>query len=212
VTVRDTGPGIAEVDRDEIFEEFRRVGKTQKIPGKGLGLAIVRRVTTMLGHAIELDTAPGTGAAFSIRLPRVDPVASLEEPGAMPAAPRAGAGGLVLVIDNDPGILAGMEALLENWGLDVVTANDPSDAAALAALEQGPAMLIVDYHLDDRLTGDRAVAMLREKAGRAVPAMVITADRGPETKAQLAELALPLLNKPVKPAQLRALLRQMDVL
>lgn len=212
VTVRDTGPGIAEVDRDEIFEEFRRVGKTQKIPGKGLGLAIVRRVTTMLGHGIELDTAPGAGAAFSIRLPRVDPVASLEEPGAMPAAPRAGAGGLVLVIDNDPGILAGMEALLENWGLDVVTANDPSDAAALAALEQGPAMLIVDYHLDDRLTGDRAVAMLREKAGRAVPAMVITADRGPETKAQLAELALPLLNKPVKPAQLRALLRQMDVL
>ncbi|MFT4057326.1 MAG: PAS-domain containing protein [Novosphingobium sp.] len=212
VTVRDTGPGIAEADRDEIFEEFRRVGKTQKIPGKGLGLAIVRRVTTMLGHGIELDTAPGKGAAFSIRLPRVDPVASLEEPGAMPAAPRAGAGGLVLVIDNDPGILAGMEALLENWGLDVVTANDPADAAALAALEQGPAMLIVDYHLDDRLTGDRAVAMLREKAGRAIPAMVITADRGPETKAQLAELALPLLNKPVKPAQLRALLRQMDVL
>lgn len=212
VTVRDTGPGIAEADRDEIFEEFRRVGKTQKIPGKGLGLAIVRRVTTMLGHGIELDTAPGKGAAFSIRLPRVDPVASPEAPGAMPAAPRAGAGGLVLVIDNDPGILAGMEALLENWGLDVVTANDPADAAALAALEQGPAMLIVDYHLDDRLTGDRAVAMLREKAGRAIPAMVITADRGPETKAQLAELALPLLNKPVKPAQLRALLRQMDVL
>jgi signal transduction histidine kinase len=212
VTVRDTGPGIAEADREDIFEEFRRVGKTQKIPGKGLGLAIVRRVTTMLGHRVTLDTALGKGAAFAIRLPRVTPVAIEADIGPVPSTGRAGAGGLVLVVDNDPGILAGMEALLENWGLDVVTAHDPSDAAALAALEQGPALLIVDYHLDDRLTGDRAVAMLREKAGRTIPAMVITADRGPETKAQLAGLSLPLLNKPVKPAQLRALLRQMDVL
>jgi len=212
VTVRDTGPGIAPRDRDEIFEEFRRVGKTQKIPGKGLGLAIVRRVTTMLGHRIDLVTAPGQGAAFSIRLPRAAQVAALPEPARPAMGTRAGPGGLVLVIDNDPGILAGMEALLENWGLDVATAHDPSDASALAALEQGPAMLIVDYHLDDELTGDKAIAALRAKAGREVPAMVITADRGAETKAQLAGLSLPLLNKPVKPAQLRALLRQMDVL
>jgi signal transduction histidine kinase/PAS domain-containing protein len=212
VTVRDTGPGIAEADREDIFEEFRRVGKTQKIPGKGLGLAIVRRVTAMLGHPIALETAPGQGAAFAIRLPMAAAVALDADVGPVASPSRSGAGGLVLVVDNDPGILAGMEALLENWGLDVVTAHDPSDAAALAALEQGPALLIVDYHLDDRLTGDRAVAMLREKAGRIIPAMVITADRGPETKAQLAGLSLPLLNKPVKPAQLRALLRQMDVL
>ncbi|WP_159976952.1 MULTISPECIES: PAS-domain containing protein [unclassified Novosphingobium] len=212
VTVRDTGPGIAPRDRDEIFEEFRRVGKTQKIPGKGLGLAIVRRVTTMLGHRMDLTTAPGQGAAFSIRLPRAASAAALPEAGLAAITARAGPGGLVLVIDNDPGILSGMEALLENWGLDVVTANDPSDAAALAALEQGPAMLIVDYHLDDDLTGDNAIAALRAKAGRDVPAIVITADRGAETKAQLAGLSLPLLNKPVKPAQLRALLRQMDVL
>jgi signal transduction histidine kinase len=212
VTVRDTGPGIAEADREDIFEEFRRVGKTQKIPGKGLGLAIVRRVTAMLGHPIALETAPGQGAAFAIRLPMAAAVALDADVGPVASPSRSGAGGLVLVVDNDPGILAGMEALLENWGLDVVTAHDPSDAVALAALEQGPALLIVDYHLDDRLTGDRAVAMLREKAGRAIPAMVITADRGPETKAQLASLSLPLLNKPVKPAQLRALLRQMDVL
>ncbi|KMS55112.1 histidine kinase [Novosphingobium barchaimii LL02] len=212
VTVRDTGPGIALCDRDEIFEEFRRVGKTQAIPGKGLGLAIVRRMTTMLGHRMDLTTAPGQGAAFSIRLPRAVSAAALPEAGAAVIGTRAGPGGLVLVIDNDPSILSGMAALLENWGLDVATANDPSDAAALAALEQGPAMLIVDYHLDDDLTGDKAIAALRARAGRDVPAMVITADRGVQTKAQLASLSLPLLNKPVKPSQLRALLRQMDVL
>ncbi len=73
-------------------------------------------------------------------------------------------------------------------------------------------MLVVDYHLDDRLTGDTVIATLRERAGREIPALVITADRDAETKALLAALSLPMLNKPVKPAQLRALLRQMDVL
>ena len=212
VTVRDTGPGIAEADREEIFEEFRRVGKTQRIPGKGLGLAIVRRVTTMLGHEIELDTAPGKGSAFSIRLPRVEPVAAPEDLASAHVPGKARSAGLVLVVDNDPAILSGMEALLENWGLDVVAVGDPSDPAARTALEQGPAMLIVDYHLDGALRGDAAIAALREEAGSEIPAMVITADRGEETKALLGGLSLPVLNKPVKPAQLRALLRQLEVL
>lgn len=211
VTVRDTGPGIAAQDREEIFGEFRRVGKTQKIPGKGLGLAIVRRVSTMLDHPIGLDSVPGLGSAFSILLPRAEPVA--QTTAAEPASgPATGSGGLVLVIDNDPAILSGMEALLENWGLEVVTARDPSDPCVEAALARGPAMTIVDYHLDDGLTGDTAVLGLRQRAGRDIAAMVVTADRGEETKARLAALSLPLLNKPVKPAQLRALLRQLDVL
>ncbi|MEO0031580.1 MAG: hypothetical protein RIS94_1338 [Pseudomonadota bacterium] len=211
LTVRDTGPGIAAADREEIFEEFRRVGKTQKIPGKGLGLAIVRRVSTMLGHAIELESEPGRGAAFSIRLPRVE-AKPAQQPQPVAPVSSTGAGGLVLVIDNDPSILSGMEALLENWGLDVVTARDPGDSAALAGLALGPTLIIVDYHLDDALTGEAAIETLRAKAGRAIPAMVITADRSEATKALLASRSLPILNKPIKPAQLRALLRQMDVL
>ena len=211
VTVRDTGPGIAPGDRDEIFEEFRRVGRTQKIPGKALGLAIVRRVSTMLGHEIALQSTPGQGSAFSISLPSVAPVVSAvrEDPA---ATVSSSTGGMVLVIDNDPAILSGMEALLENWGLEVVTARDPGDVVVTVALAQGLAMLIVDYQLDDGLMGDTAIAMIRKMAGREIPAMVITADRAEEAKTLLASLALPVLHKPVKPAQLRALLRQMDVI
>ena len=105
-----------------------------------------------------------------------------------------------------------MEALLENWGLEVVTARDPGDVVVTVALAQGLAMLIVDYQLDDGLMGDTAIAMIRKMAGREIPAMVITADRAEEAKTLLASLALPVLHKPVKPAQLRALLRQMDVI
>ncbi|WP_370073284.1 response regulator [Novosphingobium sp. THN1] len=116
------------------------------------------------------------------------------------------------MIDNDPAILSGMEALLENWGLEVVAARDPAEPCVAAALERKPAMAIVDYQLDDGLTGEAAIAALRARADYDLPAMVITADRSEETKARLGAFSLPILNKPVKPAQLRALLRQRDVL
>ncbi|TYC87447.1 PAS-domain containing protein [Novosphingobium sp. BW1] len=212
VRVRDTGPGIAEEDCAQIFEEFRRVGKTQKIPGKGLGLAIVRRVTAVLGHAIELETAPGQGACFTIRAPRCAPEARAPALPASSQGVRAEEGGLVLVVDNDPAILRGMEALLENWGLDVVAVSDACDPAAAAALEQGPVLMIVDFHLDDGRTGDEAVAILRGQTEREIPAILITADRGDEVAELAAAQGLPVLNKPVKPARLRALLRQLDVL
>ncbi|WP_082922165.1 hybrid sensor histidine kinase/response regulator [Croceicoccus mobilis] len=212
VTVRDTGPGIAPENRERIFEEFRRLGSTQGIPGKGLGLAIVRRVTTMLGHEISVDTEVGKGSAFSITLPFVEPEAVTEEEAQSVPEAKEKAGGLVLVVDNDASILAGMEALLENWGLEVIAVSDPAGKAATRALEQGPALLMVNYHLDNDLTGVEAIAGLRQRAGTAIPALVITADRGEETKALLAAEGLPLLNKPVKPAQLRALLRQLDIL
>ncbi len=212
LSVRDTGPGIADEDRDQIFEEFRRVGKTQKIPGKGLGLAIVRRVTAVLDHAIDLETAPGEGATFTIRVPHCEAQAAVLEAPVPPPGTMAEAGGLVLVVDNDPAILQGMEALLENWGLDVVAVSSPADPSVEAALAQDPALLIVDFHLDDGQTGEDAVIELRRRLGKPVPALIITADRGGEVAEIAARHAIPVLNKPVKPARLRALLRQLDVL
>ena len=101
---------------------------------------------------------------------------------------------------------------MEKCGLEVVSARVPHERVVAESLRQEPAMLIVDYQLDDGLTGDVAIALLREWAGREIPAMVITADRAEETKALFGDLSLPVLNKPVKPAQLRALLRQLEVL
>jgi signal transduction histidine kinase len=214
VTVRDTGPGIARADRERIFEEFRRLGHSRRIPGKGLGLAIVRRVSTMLGHQIDLESSPGEGAAFSILLPLAVPVPQAKATQIQRSAEATRRGGVVLVVDNDPGVLSGMEALLENWGLDVIAVGSPDDPAALAALSAGagPALCIVDYHLNDGLTGDAAIAQLRSQGRPDLPAIVITADRAEDTKATLAEQALPLLHKPVKPAQLRALLRRLEIL
>jgi two-component system, sensor histidine kinase len=68
-----------------------------------------------------------------------------------------------------------------------------------------PAALIADYHLDGS-TGPEAICLVRAGLRAAVPAAIITADRMPEVQREIAALNLPLLNKPVRPAQLRALL------
>lgn len=212
VTISDTGPGIPADKRDTIFEEFRRLDSARRRPGKGLGLAIVQRTCTTLGHEIVLESTVGRGSSFSLRVPSAEPVPTNAEPPRRSGPRPARAGGKVVVIDNDDDILAGMTALLDNWGIETMVASGPDDTAAVDAIRSGAGLLIADYHLDGGLTGDEAIRRLRKLHTGALPAIVITADRSKEVKQALAAQSLPVLTKPVKPAQLRALLRQLEVL
>lgn len=209
ITVRDTGPGIAPEHQEAIFEEFRRLESTQRIPGKGLGLAIVRRAATMLGHRLDVESTPGQGSAFSVLVPLAEARSDRGGDTSRPVRPGVTGTQSLLVIDNDPAILAGMAALLRNWGHQVATATGPLDTEAAEAIAAGIDMIIADYHFDDGMRGDEAIAIVRKAAGREIPALVITADRSDEVKAALAQARVPMLNKPVKPAQLRALMRNM---
>ena len=80
LTVRDTGPGIADADQDRIFGEFQQIdnSNTRKKGGTGLGLAISKRMVEMQGGTISVDSVLGQGSTFRIVLPvHVDEV--LEE-------------------------------------------------------------------------------------------------------------------------------------
>ncbi|MGY6550638.1 MAG: ATP-binding protein [Erythrobacter sp.] len=208
ICVTDTGPGIPAAEQPFIFDEFRRLDATRKLPGHGLGLAIVRRTCAKLGHEARLQSAAGRGSTFSIILPAAEPAKAAPQPAAAADKKSAASDGAILVVDNDQSILAGMRALLENWGHRVFTATGPDSPEVSAAAQAGLALVLVDYHLEDDLTGDLAVATIRAAHGGQIPAAVVTADRSEEVKAKLAALDLPVLTKPVKPAKLRALLRQ----
>jgi signal transduction histidine kinase len=68
--VADTGPGVAPADRERIFERFARAGGSRRrSEGAGLGLAIVRAIAEAHGGRVELDTAPGRGAKFTLVIP-----------------------------------------------------------------------------------------------------------------------------------------------
>lgn len=211
VSVEDTGPGIPDNQQCLVFEEFKRLDATRKQPGHGLGLAIAHRSCARLGHEIALDSEVGRGSTFSVTLPQAVAVRPAQESQRSASRRASAAEGAVLVIDNDETILDGMRALLSNWGLKVVTATGPDREEALAAVRKGLALLIADYHLEDDLTGDVAVARVRAQHPGDLPAVIVTADRSEEVKARLGALDLPVLTKPVKPAQLRALLRRLSV-
>jgi signal transduction histidine kinase len=71
VSVNDTGPGIAEADRQRIFEEFQQAdsSSTRKKGGTGLGLSIARRIVELHGGRIWVESTVGRGSVFSFRVP-----------------------------------------------------------------------------------------------------------------------------------------------
>jgi CheY-like chemotaxis protein len=114
----------------------------------------------------------------------------------------------VLAIDNEPSILEGMRALLGGWGCQVITA--ASLAEALDRLREDltvPEVIVADYHLDEG-DGLQAVAALRATSGTDIPAVLLTADRSLALRNEAEGLQIHVLNKPLKPAALRALLAQ----
>src|SRR6185437_9181970 len=117
-------------------------------------------------------------------------------------------GARIVCIENDPAILDGMKTLLKAWKADVIAVHDP-DAAMEAIEAAGGSVtgLLVDYHLA-RGNGIAAIRDIRRRFGENIPAILITADRSPNVRAAAREENIAILNKPVKPASLRALLGQ----
>jgi CheY-like chemotaxis protein len=121
------------------------------------------------------------------------------------------AGALVLCVDNDRQILDGMAALLRDWQCETILATDlPEAIAGVRAAGKPPGGLLVDYHLDHG-NGIEAVAELRRLFGAEIPAVLITADRSAGVRETARAGAIQVLNKPLKPASLRALMSQWAV-
>jgi len=112
----------------------------------------------------------------------------------------------ILCIDNDAAVRDGMSALLGGWGCrPIVVAGLAEAMAALVRERLPPALLVVDFHLDDVADGLGCIDRLRQQGCAGVPAILITADRSEAIRARAADRGVALLNKPVKPAALRAL-------
>lgn len=209
IEVHDTGPGIPEAQREGIFMEFQR-GETSvgDNAGIGLGLSIVRRFATELGHEIHLKSHLGRGSMFGVTVPRStapEEVAS----GRAPVLPAFGGmdGAKILLIENDLASAEGLANLLEKWGCDVAIAKSAADARdSIRALDEVPDVIVADLHLDNGETGIEAVEQIRNEIKTNVPAIIVTADYSPKAASDAASFGHELLKKPIKPAEMRSLL------
>ncbi|MBL8345722.1 MAG: hybrid sensor histidine kinase/response regulator [Rubrivivax sp.] len=205
--VVDTGIGIEAARQEEVFHEFVQLHNPERDrqQGLGLGLAIVRRLAELLEVRVTLRSRPGSGSTFTLRLDAVPaPALPLAEPAAAPLAGRASDAGLVLVIDDDADIRAGMRTLLTGWGHAVVDAGGLAELLPqLRGMKVVPQLIITDYRLRGAETGHDVVARLRDEFNDDVPAIVITGDTAPERLREAAAGGHVLLHKPVSPQQLR---------
>ena len=208
--VWDTGPGIPEHHMRQIFDEFHRYPQPFDWgeQGLGLGLSICQRISRLLEHDLNARSQVGHGSMFSILLPRVAAGAAQAPASGRRTQPQHRddtlAGLRVLCVDNDQEILDGMRALLGRWQAEVITASTVDQA--LEQLAAQPDVVLVDYHLHDRMDGLETLDALQAASPVPIPGALLTADGRDELKQLARTRGYRLLTKPVKPASLRAFL------
>lgn len=208
IEVWDTGIGIAQEHQRDIFEEFFQIGNDarDRNKGLGLGLAIVRRLTYLLGHRLDLVSRVGRGSRFRVELPG--------RPSTPAAAfvPQAAGGDfegvLVAVVEDDLVVLNAMRTLLVQWGCRVAAGARVEQVLAALGTE-APAVILADYRLTEDMTGIMAIQRIGEHYGVPIPALLVTGDTSVNRLRDASASGLTILHKPVAPARLRAALRHL---
>jgi signal transduction histidine kinase len=214
IEVWDTGVGIADEDKERVFEEFFQVDNPgrDRARGLGLGLSIVYRMVKLLGLELVLRSRLGRGSCFAIYLPQVSGTASASIVAPAAAAAPAVAGLRVGMIEDDMAVRDAMRTLLQRWGCEVVEGAD-ADELDLQARKLGwntlPHALLVDQRLGAGKTGPAQARRLFELWGAEVPVLIVSgeSDLSPVKAAGWACLA-----KPLSPALLMDWLASVPVL
>lgn len=205
VVFADDGPGISADDINKIFDPFF----TTKRPGggSGLGLTIAMVVTREHGGTIDVQSQPGTGAAFRILLPAAVRDRSIESAPPKEARPAdVFADRSVLVVDDEESIREIVQEGLRARGLHVDCAD--SVAAALDLFSRRPYDIVLcDFNLPGR-HGTELFDQLRAGSGRSSPGFIfMTGDLiEPAKSAELTQQGAHILQKPFQVSALAALL------
>lgn len=206
IDVFDTGVGIEASQIDTVFGEFTRLG-TVEAEGLGLGLALSTRIARLLGGRITVRSTPGRGSRFSFWLPGTSAL-----PDQAPQVPAAAAMAAhvpldILVVDNDPLIVEASIALLERLGH---RAYGVSTIAGALPYSRRVDAVLADYRLDGGEDGISLIAAMREEAP-ALPAVIISAEAGPELREKASTIGVTVLGKPVSATAIETFLASLSV-
>ena len=175
VTVRDTGIGIADDDRERIFEAFQRGGRGVRTTteGTGLGLTLSKRIVELHGGRLWMESVLGEGSLFGFSLPLAPAPAPAPVPHATTAAATGDGRRTVVVIDDDPLDLDLVEALLAPEGYTVVRAASGEEGVRLVRHEH-PLVVLLDLRMPDMDGFEVAERLRADPATASVPIIVLT--------------------------------------
>ncbi|SHL15376.1 ATP-binding response regulator [Phytopseudomonas punonensis] len=204
IELYDKGRGIAAVHLERIFEEFYRIrqARDSDVEGMGLGLTIVRRLATLMDLRIRIRSVEGRGTLAAIDgLQRVAApvVTSVPAQSANPS-PRMLDGLRVCLIEDDQNVLLATATLLKKWGCSVDTFTSLPDTSRDFDL------VITDFDLGLEASGADCIKHVRALSGRNIPAIIMTGHDVRRVQEAVGDDDIPILSKPVQPAELRSLL------
>lgn len=202
IEVHDRGVGIAENDLPNIFDEFYRahIAGDHDQEGVGLGLAIVRRLASLSGFSVAIDSVRGRGTTARLSGIPVSADQIMRSVTLISEAPRPLAGMRIILIDDDVDTLDATAQMLIRWGCEVQASTALPDHSTEADL------IIADFDLGAGQTGTMAISALRDRAGRTLPAILISGHAETRIKEDFNGLGIQLLAKPLPPAVMRSTL------
>lgn len=180
LAVADSGHGIAPERIERLFQPFDRLGLGAAAPaGTGIGLTISHRLMQQMGGAIEVDSTPGAGSEFRLRLraAHIDDAPAAAPPAARPApSVRDDLGGTLLYIEDNPTNAALVEQFLQfRPRVRLYLAADGATGLVMASVCRPDAVLI-DLRLPD-MGGEAVLRELqRRPAARALPCIAVSAE------------------------------------
>ncbi len=217
IRVADTGCGIDSENYKDIFDEFYRGSSAhqsmQQQSSAGLGLAIVARMINTLKHTITVNSELDRGSCFRLSLlaaekntaefntpPQRLKTRSIEQSDGLSQT-------RILFIENDFVVLNAMDTLLKQWGCDYRLASSTQEAlSSVVDKAWQPDLILADQHLDAKETGTSTIELVRTLIGDTVPAVIVTANPSTQLAKDAKDMDIEVMLKPIKPAQLRALL------
>ncbi|MBL0919895.1 MAG: hybrid sensor histidine kinase/response regulator [Hydrogenophaga sp.] len=205
--VIDTGIGIAGEHQQRVFDEFYQLANPQRdrTAGLGIGLSIVKRLSSLLEHPVELSSTPARGTRFRVWVQQAGAGApGLAHPGGATREPPPPTGSAlprhVLVIDDEPVSREALALLLSSCGCAVYPASDLAQAQHL--LQTNPIEAVVsDFRLPGSRNGLEHLLALRSTSPH-LRTLLVTGETAPERIAAIKASGIAYLHKPVQAQQL----------
>jgi signal transduction histidine kinase/CheY-like chemotaxis protein len=205
--IHDKGDGIAAEHLPHLFDEFYQVHERgdRNPEGVGLGLAIVRRLGRLMKLTVAVKSMKGKGTSVVISGLKIVPAPAVQSLPVARARPSVTNGLRILLVEDDRDVLNATALLLQKWGCWVQAEPAPPRRAGEWDV------LITDFDLGEHQTGSDCIAAVRKLAGRNVPAIVMTGHDEGRVRGELDDGSIPVLAKPVRPAEMRSVLTAVAV-